>query len=283
MKGLIALDIDGTVVVEMGHITPEVRQYLHSLAEEGWAFVFITGRTFHFAEKILSPLSFPYYLAVQNGAAILKMPDRTLVSKKYLDKTVIPSMRAICQDLPTDFVVYSGYERNDVCYFRPTQFSSEFLKYLKERSIAFNEVWEENASFEHLKIDEFPSVKCFGTIDYADQLAKRIQSELNLHVPVIKDPFREGYYVIQATHPEVNKGQALEDIIRFIDYKGIVIAAGDDNNDRSMLAKAAVRIVMATAPVEMQRKAHIIAPDASKNGIIDGLEKAIYLVKRAET
>ena len=45
MKGIIALDIDGTITVEHHSIEPEVVRYLSGLAAEGWKMIFITGRT----------------------------------------------------------------------------------------------------------------------------------------------------------------------------------------------------------------------------------------------
>lgn len=280
MKGLIALDIDGTIVEDMKPLAPEVQHYFLGLAEQGWVFVFITGRTFHFAYEVLSSLPFPYVLAFQNGAVILEMPDRLVLSKKYLDRGIIPYFEKICRGQPTDFVIYSGFERQDTCYYRPEHFSPDLIAYLNERKIAFKENWEQLGSFEDLEIPDFASVKCFGTSDYAFQIAQGIESEIGLHVPVIKDPFREGYFVVQATHPEVNKGEALSEAARLLNYKGPIIAAGDDNNDRSMLAKASIRIVMSSAPMDMQSNATVIAPPASKKGIIEGLEQAIKLYPR---
>lgn len=280
MKGLIALDIDGTVVVEMNPIAQEVQEYLQSLVEQGWVLVFITGRTFHFAEHVLSCLPFPYFIAAQNGAVITQMPKKCVVSKKYLSNEILSSMDEICRESATDFVVYSGFETGDQCYYRPSHFSSDLLMYLKERSLAFKEVWLEKKSFDDFFLREFPCVKCFGIEKEAFFIAREIDSRLGLHVPVIKDPFREGYYVVLATHPKVSKGYALEDMIRLMNFQGAVIAAGDDNNDRSMLEKASIKVVMSTAPLDMQRSASIIAPPASQNGIIEGLDRAIALFER---
>lgn len=280
MTGLIALDIDGTLVDEMGFMTSDVREYLHFLADQGWKLIFVTGRTFHSAYPILSPLSFPYFLAVQNGALILKMPEQLIVLKKYFDRSIIPQLEELCMNEPTDFVIYSGFENQNRCFYRPSHFSPDLLNYLADRRLAFKEVWEEKKSFENFEIKSFPSVKCFGTFDDAAALSRKIETQLRLHAPLIKDPFRDEYYVVQATLPEVNKGEAVGDIIARINYKGLIIAAGDDNNDRSMLERANIKIVMETAPLSMQKDATIIAPSASLNGIIEGLEQAINLYRK---
>ena len=75
MKGVIALDIDGTLTDETHQVPNEVAVFLASLVADGWEIVFITGRTFRWVRNALSHLTFPYHLAVQNGAIILKMPQ----------------------------------------------------------------------------------------------------------------------------------------------------------------------------------------------------------------
>ena len=117
MQGTIALDIDGTLTADsrLHTMPPRVVKYLSQLVSDGWQLVFITGRTFMSAYRILQPLPFPYYLAVQNGAIILEMPSRRIVGKKYLDRSVFSAMELICRDEPSDFIVYAGYEHNDVC------------------------------------------------------------------------------------------------------------------------------------------------------------------------
>jgi Cof subfamily protein (haloacid dehalogenase superfamily) len=276
MKGIIALDIDGTLTAEHHSIEPDVVAYLSSLVEQGWKLIFITGRTFQWGYSVLRFLPFPYYAAVQNGAIILQMPERQIILKKYLDKSVLPAMEHICKEEPTDFVIYSGFEYQDQCFYRPVHFSKELLHYVEARVRTLEETWIPVISFEELRFQSFPSLKCFGDLASAKRLAQAMEEQLDLHVPVIKDPFQENRFVVQATHPEVDKGQALEDFKAFIEYSGITIAAGDDNNDIPMLEKADIRIVMATASDELKKRAHVIAPSAEEKGIIQGLQKALH-------
>ena len=280
MKGLIALDMDGTIMVPGRSLSDEVAHYLESLAASGWQLAFITGRTFQMAEPLLRRLNTHYLFAVQNGAIILEMPTRQLISTKYLDHTIITAMEEICEAEPTDFVLYTGVERNDVCYYRPHCFSDDMLAYAHARALNFQETWKEVGSFDQADVKDFPSIKCFGLRASADRIAAQIEQRLGLHVPVIRDPFHPDYYVVQATHAEVNKGAALQDIQKRIKAEGVIIAAGDDLNDCSMLSVADIRIVMETAPLEMHLTAHVIAPSAERNGIIAGLQAAFGQIQR---
>lgn len=275
MRGTIALDIDGTLTTNGMHLPRRTLDYLSSLATSGWRFIFITGRPYHSGIKALKDVPFTYYLAVQNGAIILEMPSRHIVGKKYLDRSIFHEMEAICDDDPSDFVIYGGFENEDCCYFRPKHFSEDLLEYLHRRISTYEETWHAVESYEEVDIDMFPSVKCFGKLGSAKVLADRIEKRLGLHVPIIRDTFSNDHYVIQATHANISKGHALKDLIALTGERGKVIAAGDDLNDLPMLAAADIKIVMSTAPQEMLSKGDIIAPAAMEEGIIIGLEAAI--------
>lgn len=279
MKGLIALDIDGTTTVPGQEIPVEVVEYLKYLSKE-YSILFITGRSFFGSQELLSCLPFKYYLAVQNGSIILEMPSKQLVSKRYLHRDIFQKMELICADEPTDFVIFSGFENHDISYYRPHHFSPGLRDYLHQRVTAYREVWKSITNFEELHLEEFPSIKCFGNCQSVLGVAKRIEAQLGLHVPVIRDPFNENYFVVQATHPEVSKGYALRSLSQLIDFNGPIIAAGDDYNDVSMLTEADIKIVMATAPEEMLLKADIIAPPASKKGLIAGLQSATQAAQK---
>jgi hypothetical protein len=281
-KGLIALDIDGTITVDMKPIPLKVIEFLCEIQAQGWDFVFITGRTFDFGHKVLKELPFKYYYAVQNGAILFDMPQQTIISKKYLNSSIFNVMDKITQGNPSDYVIYAGFEHRNDCYYRPKKFSEDLRSYLKKRCEAFHERWIEVDSFDKLPVEEFPSIKLFGEWDLANELAAGIEKQLNLHVPVIKDPFSSQMYVVQATHPEVSKGEVLKDLISKSCYQGHVIAAGDDLNDLSMFLEADLSIAMGGAPDMLKANAQVHASSAHEMGIIEGLKEAIDLLERKQ-
>jgi hydroxymethylpyrimidine pyrophosphatase-like HAD family hydrolase len=72
-----------------------------------------------------------------------------------------------------------------------------------------------------------------------------------------------------------SKGQAVLEAIRLTGEKKTIIAAGDDENDISLLSVADISIAMAHAPKNLIRMAHLIAPPTVENGIIPALKMAI--------
>lgn len=275
MKGIIALDIDGTITEGFHSVPQEVVSYLKSLAEAGWKMVFITGRTYKWGFSVLKKMDFPYLFAVQNGAIILEMPSRRILAKKYLDSSIYKAMDEICKTESSDYVIYAGYEHEDVCYYRPAHFSLDLLEYVKKRVLALGETYQAVPAYHTLQLDSFPSIKCFGRRDAAERIAHKIEAALGLHVTPVTDPYDGSFMVAQATHREATKGQALKGIKHlFPESRRLVIAAGNDYNDASMFAVSDIRVVMGNAPADLLEEADILAPPVSEMGIIAGLRAA---------
>ena len=280
MPGIIALDIDGTLTAEMHALNEPVVHTLNDLYHQGWKFIFITGRPFHWGFSTLQSLAFPYVLAVQNGALLLEMPTQKILCRKYLEHKLIPRLHQLCLQEQTDFVIYTGFENQDLCYFRPENFSPSLLAYVKERTRALDENWIPLETFFSLPVVRFASIKFFAEREQATRISHWLENEMMLHAPPNRDPYDPEIYVIQGTHPEATKGDALQQFIGFTENSGPIIAAGDDYNDQSMLQKAHVKIVMGNAPATLLDMADVVAPPADQNGIIQGLLEAVHLLEK---
>jgi Cof subfamily protein (haloacid dehalogenase superfamily) len=281
LPGIIALDIDGTITDQAHTLHADVIGYFKELHAKGWQFVFITGRPFQWGHTVLQHLPFTYTFAVQNGALILQMPSQVVINRKYLNDELLPHAESICQQMGTDFVIYAGWEYQDTCYFRSQFFEPDLLNYLNTRFTTLKEKWIKVATFNSLPLNEYLSIKCFAnSYEKALALSQQFEKKLGLHAPVNRDPFNPNYFIVQATHSEANKGEALRTFMRLSPTKGPILAAGDDYNDESMLKQADIRIVMSNAPEPLKELADVIAPTAAVNGIIEGLQKAIDFVHK---
>ncbi len=279
MRGVIALDIDGTITSHHTQLKNEVKSFLKLISEE-WSIVFITGRSFTWGWEILQDLDFSYYLGVHNGAILYRMPSKQIVIKKLLPVSSLSSIDLLFKGMMNDYILYPETEGPTTCFFRPTRFSFQMLEYLKCRSETFQEKWIPFKDLEELPFDDFFALKYFGSLESVEVLAMRLENQ-QLHAPIIKDPYDLNVYIIQATHYDVSKGSTFMYLKELLHPDGTTIAAGDDNNDASMLALADIKVVMATAPESLLKMAHVIAPPATEMGIISGLTNAInWTVKR---
>ncbi|MDF2578095.1 MAG: hypothetical protein K0S74_1579 [Chlamydiales bacterium] len=276
-QGLLAFDLDGTIADKSLGISTVVTDYLSDLYKKGWAIAFITGRTFAFSEPTLRHIPFPYYLAIQNGAVILQMPQKNICRQRYLAASILPKVEEL---ISLDFLICLGPEQGGQCYYRPQNYDEEFRKYLYQRQNMAHEEWIAVADYKNLPFDHFPTLKWFGQKGELDSIATLLNNCLGLSGSVIHDPLNPVYSILQVTDKIINKGWALKTCARMLDISGPLIAAGDDWNDQHLLQAADIRIVVNTAPSELQKLAHIIADIPSKNGIIEALEKAFRLLNQ---
>lgn len=253
-KGLIALDVDGTVVEGKNPPSKEVQEGLRELYDLGWKIAFITGRPLGWVKGLLKDLNFPFDLAVQNGALALSYPGERLLFRHTVDPDKVST------SLP--FVSYVGDEK-DTVFWKPMSFSPELRSYLIERFQTYGENWVEGETKGVLT-----SLKWFGGEEEMAALSFSLE-EQGFHAAYIRDPFHPEVFIVQATHPQANKGDALKELS--VGVEGKIIAAGDDRNDLLLFNEADFSIAMPQAPSELIEAADRVAD----KGLIQALKDAI--------
>lgn len=273
--GTIALDIDGTIT-DKNHLIPsEVADFFLTLFSKGWQFIFITGRPFSFAFAALSKLSFPYLLGVQNGADLLKMPEKKHIQSFYLNTEILKTLETIYKDKEEDFLIYSGFEKGDFCYYRPAHFSSRVTAYLERLQTLAVEPWMPLDNFNDSECESFPLIKCFGKKSEMEEIAKKLQPFQNIQVSVIKDPVSPEFFLLLITNKKANKGDGALNLLKIGHLPRPLIVGGDDNNDIPLLKVGDIKIAMEGAPDALISLADIIAKPSHQFGIIAALKKAI--------
>jgi HAD superfamily hydrolase (TIGR01484 family) len=279
MKGCICLDIDGTITADPLKVPKPVLQCLQKLYRSGWEILFATGRSYFFAMKILHEVDFPFYLAVQNGSDVLQMPERKLLFQNYLSADFVLELQELYAGIGDDFIIYSGWERGDFCYYRTEKFSLRLMEHLQIIQSFSKEPWQKVTEYRFVDGERFPLIKTLGTKEDMHELNMRVQRAGKVESTYIKDPVSEGVYENLITAKGVTKGRVLEKM-RSHFYRDIpFVAAGDDLNDLSMLQEADIAIVMESAPSSLLPYANIIAKSAANMGIIAALEQATGIGK----
>jgi hydroxymethylpyrimidine pyrophosphatase-like HAD family hydrolase len=137
-----------------------------------------------------------------------------------------------------------------------------------------NEEWQGLASFTENMKSPFPLIKFFGDKEVVRGLAGTVEKQLHLHIPVIHDPFKDNGHIAMGTHPDASKGSAISSLRSLLGTNLMLVAAGDDYNDVSMLEAADFGIAMETGPQNLLAAADFIAPSAVKQGVVKGLQEA---------
>lgn len=271
--GWIALDIDGTITLEKLSVPDAVIDYLRQRIKDGWRIAIATGRPLTFALLGLRNFDFPFLLLAQNGTIAIEMPAHKCLFKRYFLKKRLCEIELSCEGFAGDFAVYGGYDAGDCLYYRPGRLDRENLFYIQ--AMAKNQHIEARPvdSFDNIE-EKIPLVKCWGFQREMKKIAARLETK-QFNAPCIIDPYMNDYYMLLVSDLAASKGLSLTYAMDLLDARGPVIAAGDDENDASLLQAADVKIAMAHAPASLQSLAQIIAPPTKEFGIITALEMAL--------
>ncbi len=272
MKGCICLDIDGTITEDLFYVPEAVIECFESLYSKGWQFLFSTGRPYAFASKLFHNVKFPFFLSLQNGADLIQMPEKKLLSKEHLSASFIPVLDEIYKSLEEDYLIYAGIEKGDFCYYRPHRFSSKMLEHLEVIQSVVSESWIGLEEFSFPSGASFPLIKGVGSKDQMEKLFKKLQPFKEVHSTCILDPLsKSGAYLNLITSEKATKGEIIKKMRKLFPSDSFFIAAGDDVNDISMLKEADFAIVMKTAPQSLFPLADLLAEPAKDLGIMQAL------------
>ncbi len=272
MKGCICLDIDGTITADPFCIPEPVIECFESLYKKGWQFLFSTGRPYTFASKLFSGFKIPFFLSLQNGADLLQMPEKKLLSKEHLTGSFIPRLDELYRDMEEDFLIYAGFEKGDFCYYRPHRYSTKMLEHLEVVKSIVSEPWKAVEEFSFLEGESFPLIKSLGSKEQMAELHKKLQPFEEIHSTYIGDPLsHSATYINLITSKKATKGEIVKKMRKMLPENMRFIAAGDERNDVLMLEEADFAIVMKTAPKELLSLADLIAEPAKDLGVIEAL------------
>lgn len=267
-KGIIALDIDGTITSSSDILDERMKAFLERVVLQGWELIFLTGRTFPFAHVLLKDFQSPFTLVVQNGASLLEMPAKKILKSYHLEKELLNILAPVAP-----FVIEAGIAHNDLCFFCPQEFSEEMLSYFSTRAKFSRTQWQPLQSWQDYPFETFALAKRFLPTNEAAQTQASLSS-LPFHINYTKDPFRPGTSILHFTHLLACKETAL--LTLRATKKGPLIVAGDDLNDLGMLRLADYSIVPQGAPQPLLATAHTIVP-SKEDGMRAALQVAINL------
>lgn len=274
-KGIIALDIDGTIADPDYKIHSNIIEYLRLLHSSGWVIAFVTGRSYDLSYKILKCMPFAFYHIVQNGADILDMFSKKTIDQSYLSRK---QLEFIDLEFKTregnHFLVYSGYQDGDFCYYNPNRFSKKHSNYLHTLQSHSTKPWKAFSHIDEISQHSFPLVKCFGSFEFLQEIS---ESLTNVTTHIIQDTVNTKSNLLLISSASAHKGAAVRRLQNIEGVWGPIIAAGNDRNDITMLKTADISIAIKNAPQEVLKNAMIICDTPENQGIIDGLGRALNL------
>lgn len=268
-KKLLAVDMDGTLFDDDKNISKENLEAITKLLDEGHVFAFDTGRPNNALKKILSVYDEfkrdNVYMLGYQGVVGTEMNSEKVLFQDCIDNEVALELVKAILDCKLTCVVFDFgciYTFNDNHFVESyKQVSQEQLVFLTDINTLKGKKITKIMAIDYDKPENLDRFRR----DHSDQFDDRF------------DNFYSHYAFLEYVKKGTGKGDGIK---KLADMLGIpfsnVVAAGDEENDISMVQIAGVGVAMANArPVLKEVADYITKNDNNHSGIAEVINKFI--------
>lgn len=275
MYKLVAIDLDGTLLNSYGEVSEENRMAIKKASEQGIYIVLASGRTISSVQNLAIELGADKYMISGNGAVVFDIQKKEIIYNRFLNKKQVLEIAEICEANSIFYNVYSEDEiitkslnYNVLFYHKENAKKNEskrtninivpdIRKYIensnKEKFLKIT-ICEENKVVFNSIIRKIKQIQGLDILDTAYMSRKKIKNGTN-DVSI-------SYFYTEITNENVNKWSAIEFLIEKLGIKPEeVMAIGDNINDREMIEKAGLGIIMKNSSPLMKVLSDVIVSD----------------------
>lgn len=258
---LIVVDLDGTTVGESNQIRPAVKRALEAARAQGVQVAIATGRMYRSALRFHQDLDLTLPLLSYQGAFI-KDPATALVHRHLtVPRDYVVQLLDFLSEPELRSIVSVHLYINDCLYVREINAETEAYAARSEVDpIAVGDLRQ------ILDTEPTKLLTLSNEVALIDRLFGSLQRR---YTPAELYLTKSVATFLEATHPLVNKGNAVqylaEEILGLQSQQ--VMTIGDNFNDLEMLQYAGIGVAMGGAPDGVKAVADWIAPDVEADGV----------------
>lgn len=275
--GLLAVDVDGTLITDHGEVTPVVRTALERVHAAGWETVIATGRTFHAARRVLEGLPFIRYALLSNGSCTVDIRDGSIIHLERIEPGIAAAVAGIIRRNGAIPTFYTTNIHDQHIFYDTLDGACDYFRWYVEhdrRSVRVPDV------LAHA--DDVQQIAAIAARD----IIFRIRDEVSaLRATPVTLPFESPhfggknyeYWFLQVVGEGMTKSAAIRRMAARLGVPaGRIVAAGDNYNDADMIAGADVGVAMGNAPEEIRRLARVVVGSNNDSGLAEVAERVIF-------
>ncbi len=262
---LVIVDIDGTISGQSNQVSPGVKQALQEARRRGVHVGIATGRMYRSAERFHGEIQANLPICAYQGALIRHPEEKRTYKHWLLDRTLAQELMNQLASHPLLIHVYI----NDELYLKEWTPLSE--AYAQRSQVPVNLLADLGPE---LTAEPTKVLAMAEDVDLIDQLLTQMRQRFPVEQLYLT---RSVPTFLEATHPAVNKGNAVKYLAEEI--LGLradqVMTIGDSDNDIEMLSYAGIGVAMGNASEAIQGYADWVAPSVEEDGVVAALEEFV--------
>jgi hypothetical protein len=261
--GLVAFDVDGTLVGRDLTISPRVAGAIERMKAAGIAGCLVTGRMYRATLPFVRELGFEAPVICYQGAAIIDPATDEILTHA-----------AVANDVVRDLISAAGRDRMHLQLYRNDEY------YCESRN-RFSDLYASLAQTQPVVVPSLreafaysPATKAVVVADASDaaRYEERLRAELGSRAYVT----RSLPEFVEVLDPAVDKGKALQFVAERLGVPMERTAAiGDSWNDAPLLRAAGLRIAMGSAPPELKAVANAVVAGVDEDGVAEALDRYV--------
>ena len=253
----VAVDLDGTVLIEDRGISERTIAAFAELKKRGLVPLVATGRPRRSTLRWASLLGVVSGLVCHNGAVVYDATASVLAETTIPEKTA-RALVLFARGIPTHFHGFAGDE------------------WLYETVHEGTARYEHRSGFAGRRVEwalvpelRFHKAMFVATEGEAPEIASKLRAEFGDDLEVY--PTGSGF--VEVVAPGIGKGKSLAILVESLGGRmDEVLAFGDAWNDEDLLVRAGIGVAMGNAPKALRDKIGTLAPAARDDGVAVWLE-----------
>lgn len=264
---LIAIDMDGTLLLPDHTISPAVKQAVAAARQKGVKVVLTTGRPYAGVHRYLKELQMDQdgdFCITYNGALVQKASDGSTVAQTALSYDDYRFLEQLSREVGSHF---HALDRNTLYTAnRDISYYTVHESFIATIPLVFCEAEKMDRDIQLLKvmmIDE-PAI--------LDQAIARIPADVKEKYTVLKS----APYFLEILDKRVNKGTGVKSLADALHIKPEeIMTLGDQENDIAMLEYAGIGVAMDNAIPSVKAVADFVTKSNVEDGVAWAIEKFV--------
>jgi len=278
-QALIALDLDGTLVLKGDIVPVSALQALAGAVEAGAAVVVTTGRRYRIAVPPVQSLPFPTLLLAHNGALLKETVHHRTLFRQDFPASLVPEVWRLIGTLGLAPVAHvDGYTDPPEVLTVPPEPGTYHARMWEERYRAIGALLDDDQAPDRPVI-QFLAFGSPEQLTAAEQtIARAFGSALYTHS--MRVPHEE-IFVMEVLHPEGSKWHGVQHAAEALGVApDRIVAVGDDANDLPMLRGAAVGIAMGNGTDAAKTAADAVVAANTAGGVAEAVQRFLLPMLR---